>query len=58
MHVIGQLMQYLKTRSDEDYLESVMGCFASPVVSKLKCENLDNGSSFAKARSKVRVLSR
>lgn len=42
MHVIGQLMQYLKTRSDEDYLESVMGCFASPVVSKLKCARLLN----------------
>ena len=42
MLITGQLMLALRTQSNERYIESVVTCFAAPVIKGLKCGGLLN----------------
>lgn len=42
MLITGQLMLALRAQSNEDYIESLITCFAAPVIKGLKCAVLLN----------------
>ncbi len=42
MHTIEKLMSLIKTQSTEDFIESMIVCFAAPVIRGIKCGKLLN----------------
>lgn len=42
MHLMQRLMFFLRTQDTEDFIESMIRCFAAPLISGLKCGSLLN----------------